>query len=134
LMPAWKYLADNVPADGVIAYTQTYLIYPLYGDEMKRHLLYAPVRAEVTDFLHLPHWPSPTSGEAINGTFTDLLNNLPDQTVWRRRLTNAGAQYLFIFLDGPLKQPPEFLWAQADATHFVPLFQNRGAAIYRIQL
>jgi hypothetical protein len=49
-------------------------------------------------------------------------------------LAASGAKYLFICLNGVVKQPTESIWAEADKRHFVSVFKDQNAAIYQIQL
>lgn len=135
LAPGWRFLRepDIVPPDATLAYAQTYLVYPLYGSELRRHILYAPVRPDVTDALHLPHFPKPLAGEPINDTFTGLLNASADRAVWLQRLKAAGAQYLFVYLNGPDKNPWEDRFAR-DTPEFKQLFRDSNVVIYKINL
>jgi hypothetical protein len=132
--PAWHFLQEHVPKDTVIAYTQTFLIYPLIGDDLERRVVYVPVRADTPDFLHHPAFPRPMDGESIQDEAAVLLNAPGDQTIWRRRLAASGAKYLFVCLNGVVKRPTESIWAEADKQHFVPIFKDESAAIYQIQL
>ena len=131
--PAWQFVKENIPPTATIAYTQAYLIFPLIGDDLTRHVMYAPVRADVPDYLHHPAFPRPLHGEEMGDQTVALLNAPADQAVWRSRLARSDAQYLYIKLNGPDEQPPELLWAQADPQHFGQIFRDKNTVIYRIQ-
>ena len=132
LAPSWKYIADTIPADATIAYTNTYFTYPLYGSALQRHVIYVPVRADVPDFQHLPHFEKPLPGEQIESSFSQLLNQHPDRNLWRMRLFDSPASYLYIASNVTGAEPPESRFADEDPAHFSRLFQDPGGAIYQI--
>jgi hypothetical protein len=131
--PAWQFVKENIPPTATIAYTQAYLIYPLLGDDLARKVIYLPVRADTPDYLHHPAFPKPIHGEDMGDETAPLLNAPADQSVWRKRLADSHAQYLYIKLDGPDEHPPELTWAEADTKHFTQLFRDKTTAIYQIQ-
>jgi hypothetical protein len=132
LAGGWLYISDHVPPDTTIAYTNTYLVYPLAGSPPFRRTLYVPVRPDVLDFLHLPRFPAPVSGEHIEETFSRLLCDHPDRQTWLRRLLDSDATCLYVARTKPIGDPPELGFAASDPEHFTRLFEDDGAAIYRV--
>jgi hypothetical protein len=133
LAGGWKFVAENVPPDAAIAYTNAYLVYPLQGVPPVRPVLYVPVRADVADFLHLPRFPEPVSGEHIEETFSRLLCEHPDRETWLRRLLASGAAYLYVGRSTPVGDPPEMGFAADDPAHFTRVFADEGSAIFRVE-
>ena len=129
---AWQFIFENVPADAKLAYTNSYFVYPLYGEALLRRVVYVPVRAETSDFQHLPRFGQPVSGDQIVNRFSDLLNEHPDREEWIRRLLNSGAGYLYVVRDGPSGEPPEAKFAEEDPAHFTRLFKDATGSIYRV--
>jgi hypothetical protein len=129
---AWQYVSEHVPPDATIAYTNTYTIYPLYGDLLSRKLFHVPLRRDVPDFMHLPRVPAPLPGERIEATYTRLLQANPDAELWLRRLLESRAEFLFVARKGPEGDAPEMAFVERDAAHFTPLFREEGAAIFKI--
>jgi hypothetical protein len=130
--PGWEFAIENTPTNAVLAYSQAYFLYPLFGDDLDRRLIYVPVRADVPDYLHHPNFPKPVDGETMGRGVAAKLDFPADQAVWRKRLAASKADYLFIELDGPVKDPPELSWVSADKQHFTPLFRDQTTAIYQI--
>ena len=131
IAPAWQFIAENVPADATLAYGNTYLIYPLYGSTLQRRLIHIPVRLEPYDFLHLPHFTQPLSGEQIASSFTRELYDHPDRSLWLKRLLDSGATYLYVAANTDTAAP-ELQFAEQDTIHFTRLFQDPGASVYRV--
>ena len=130
--PSWKFIAENVPDDSTLAYTNTYFAYPLYGPALQRRVIYVPVRADVPDFLHLPRFDKPVSGEQIEASFTHLLNEHPDRDTWVKHLLDSGATYLYIAGNTTGVEPPESRFADEDRARFNRIFQDPGGSVYRI--
>lgn len=128
----WSFIAENVPADAKLAYTNTYLVYPLYDPSFRRRLVYVPARGDISDFTHLPRFPSPLPGEKIEAAFAHVLHEDPDADQWRKRLLDSGAQFFFADRTGPAGDAPEIDFADRDPAHFTRLFRDEGGAIYRV--
>jgi hypothetical protein len=129
----WRFVADQIPADATIAYTNTYRLQPLFGYNLRRRLVYVPPRREVSDFLNLPHFPRPLAGESIEAAFTKLLNAQPDESGWLGRLRASGAGYLFVTLDGPDGVPPEVAMSNRHPEMLEPIYTDAATEIYRIR-
>jgi hypothetical protein len=129
---AWSFIAENVPADATLAYTNTYLVYPLYDPSFRRRVVYVPARSDVCDFAHLPIFPSPLPGEKIEAAFAHVLHENPDADRWRKRLLDSGAQFFYADRTGPEGEAPEMDFADGDPAHFMRLFRDEGGAIYRV--
>jgi hypothetical protein len=132
--PGWQFVRDNIPPDATIAYSQSFRIYPLMGDELKRRVFYVPVRPDVPDFRHHPGYAQPVTGDELGDGIPAMTNAPADEAVWRKRLAASGAQYLFLWLGGEEHHPPELSWADADPRHFVPIFRDANTAIYQTRL
>jgi hypothetical protein len=125
---AWDFVDRNLPAAATIAYSNQFMIYPLYGFDGRRRVICAPVRrgAAVANL----DFPPRMSGDDLNQQATDAANAPADQADWMRNLRNVRAQYLTI---GLTSRAPEVAWANADPAHFTRIFANSGFVIYRIK-
>jgi hypothetical protein len=139
LAEAWLFLRDDrhVAPGATIAYTNTYLTYPLYGVNHRRRVLHVPVRADVPDFRHLPHIGREVPGEQLAGRATRVLHDQPDHAVWLQRLWQSGATYLLVARHHPADPertpPPEMEYALADPDRFVPIFSNGAATVFALR-
>jgi len=123
----WNFAADHIPPDATIAYSNQFMIYPLYGFDERRRIVYAPVRRGATvSTLPIPHDANETD---LNELAARAANFDPDFSAWRENLSATGAQYLVI---GNQTNAPEFAWASADSADFQKIFQNSATAIFRI--
>ncbi|HEV3005087.1 MAG TPA: hypothetical protein VGX78_11540, partial [Pirellulales bacterium] len=130
---AWKFVADELPADAPLAYSNTPIVYPLYDFELSRRVFYVPSGRTVTTIADLPH-----SGQrlaqgqiaefAVAATVADA-----NRRQWLDRLRESRAAYLFICKTGPARLPPELSFAAAEAARFVRLFENDAAVVYEVR-
>jgi hypothetical protein len=130
---AWKFVADELPADAPLAYANTPIVYPLYDFELGRRVFYVPSRRTVTTIADLP--PSGqrlAQGQiaeyAVAATVADA-----DRRRWLERLRESHAAYLFICKSGPAPLPPELSFAAADPARFVRIFENDAAVVYEVR-
>jgi hypothetical protein len=130
---AWRFVDENVPDTATLAYSNQYLIYPLYGFNGRRRVVYVPVRAgETVSSLVLPD-------RLIDSEFySDSLISANSPAVWgqwRANLRVSGAEYLFVGVDRRAPElGPEVGWAEGDPGEFTKVFANEEAAVYRIHL
>jgi hypothetical protein len=124
----WSFVDEHVPADATIAYSNQFMVYPLYGFQYTRRVVYAPVRsgASVANL----RFPSRLGDGEFFIRSMDAANSPADQGAWMRNLRAAGAQYLLV---GVGKGAPEIEWAERDSAHFRRLFANEQAVVYRIE-
>jgi len=123
----WNFASDHIPADVTIAYSNQFMIYPLYGFDQQRNVVYAPVRRGATvSTLTIATNANETD---LNELATRAANVNADLAAWRENLRSTGAQYLVI---GNQTNAPEFAWASVDSADFQKIFQNSAAAIFRI--
>jgi hypothetical protein len=124
----WVYVDENIPTSATIAYSNQFMIDPLYGFDLKRHVVYAPVRAKAS--VSTLVFPDRVSDTDLFQKAIEAANVQADPLAWRENLKAAAAQYLVVGLQN---NAPEIRWASADPLHFVKLFANEEAAVYRIQ-
>jgi hypothetical protein len=142
---AWRFVRQNTPADALVAYCNTYLLYPMYGPEFSRRFIYVPTRPGLAHSWQLPHFPALLSGEEIPGAAPRVTIQGASRETWLANLKASGAQYLFIgtrdlgATDAKPFVPPELTYVQADPGHFhridTPLPDGRlnaSAAVYQI--
>jgi hypothetical protein len=123
----WRLLDSYVPQSATIAYSNQFMIYPMYGFEYHRRVIYAPVRAGAS-VANLPFPERISDGEFFIRSM-DAANVPADPVAWKRNLRAAAAQY---FVVGLGKKAPEVDWAESDPAHFEKMFVNQQAAVYRI--
>jgi hypothetical protein len=123
----WGKLDAAAPADARVAYANQFMIYPLYGFEGKRRVVYAPVRAGLR--IQDLHMEGTLSGEEIDEAAGAAANADADRGAWIKNLRASGAEYLVAGADGP-----EIAWADGDAGEFQVVFRNSAGVIYRVTL
>jgi len=125
----WTFADQNIPASATLAYANQFMIYPLFGFDHRRKVIYAPLvsKLSIRDLTMPPH----LSGEQIADAATAAANRVVDRDAWLRHLADAGAQYLLVGADG---RPPEADLARDDPRHFRQIFQNEAGLVYRIDL
>jgi hypothetical protein len=128
----WKYVDENIPSDAVLAYTNTYLIYPLEGFSMRRRLVYAPTRPGVQSQADLPWLGNGISGEDLVAATTLATLGDAQRDTWLANLRKSGAGYLFIARGDVVNAPPEAGFAAGDPKRFIKLMENEAGVIYRI--
>ena len=67
----------------------------------------------------------------IEKTFAHVLNENADGSLWKKRVLESKAQFLFVDRTGP-EDAPERKFVEGDIARFLPLFQDEGAWIYRV--
>jgi hypothetical protein len=137
---AWNWIreAENVPTDAPLAYANTYLLYPLYGFELKRPVFFVPGRPNLHHLHDLPRFEEPTTGEFIPRRVVPLTNRNFDADYWVRELRKSGAKYLFIGkqdLSAPEKSfyPPELDAARTHPDVLTEVFDNPSAAVFQVR-
>jgi hypothetical protein len=130
----WKWVDGNLPADATIAYANTYFVYPYEGFEFSRRAGYAPVRRGLHDFLHFPRMGDRVPGDAIVERMTEVMNTDADRSTWKENLRALGARYLVIIKSDPhlSVHPPELQFALEDVRKFVPVYEDAGSIVFRI--
>jgi len=123
----WNLLDNYVPQTATIAYSNQFMIYPMYGFEYQRRVVYAPVRAGAS-VANLPFPERISDGEFFLRSM-DAANIPADPVAWKRNLRAVAANYLVV---GVGKNAPEVAWAESDSAHFTKIFANEQAAVYRI--
>jgi hypothetical protein len=122
---AWKFIDTQIPPDAIIAYSNQFMIEPLYGFALHRTLLYAPVRlGETIASLNLPE-----ADNDLNSLAARAANANPDFSIWQQNLRNARARYLIV---GRAKDGPELAWALSDPLDFQKIDETPGATIFKV--
>lgn len=135
----WSYVRDELPPGSTIAYANTYLTYPLFGDRLQHRVIHAPTGREIDSYLDLPHFPQIARGENIAVQTVEVTGADPDREKWLQRLEASGAEYLVIGkedvarFDGRTVRPPELEFAESIPRRFTRLFENEAGAIFRIE-
>jgi hypothetical protein len=124
---AWDFVDKNLPATTTIAYSNQFMIYPLYGFECRRNVVYAPVRAgaSVSDLA----FPAQIADADLNLAAARAANAPSSESAWLENLRAGRAEY---FIVGLGEGAPEVRWAEADPADFTRIFINSDIAIYRI--
>jgi hypothetical protein len=135
--PLWKWVDDNVPADATLAYANTYFVYPYFGFNFTRRVVYAPVRRGLHDFRDFPRLGDRVPGDLIVRRMTEVMDEDPDLATWMENLSKLGAGYLVVVRQGPDNadldpDPPELKLAGEKPAVFVPIYQDAAGVVYRI--
>jgi hypothetical protein len=123
----WSFVDNHVPPDVTVAYSNQFMIYPLYGFRERRKVTYAPVRQDAS--ISSLSFPAKVSDIELNQIGMDAANLGGDPLAWKQNMRAIGAEYLVV---GRWQFAPEFRWAEADPSHFVKVFQNADSVVYRV--
>lgn len=131
---AWSFIRNSTPPDAVVAYTGTYLTYPLMGRDLRREVLHVPVSSTVTSLDRLPKFDAPMSARNMLRTVIPAGEVNADQSLWLRRIDEAGVSYLLINLQPPANAPTpvEWRWVQRDR-RFERVFWSGNVAVFAVR-
>ena len=116
-VPMWSYIADHVPADAPLAYTNLVFTRPLMGFDYSRSVFYIPTRPGLQNYHDLPPGNAHITDQQIRSFIAQLLTENPDQNLWLANILQSNAQYLLV--GTPIRSdPPELAFAESDPTHF----------------
>jgi hypothetical protein len=133
----WKWVDDNVPADGTVAYANTFFVYPYYGFDLSRHVEYAPVRKGLHDFSHFPRLGERVPGDLIVRRMTEVMNADADRDTWLQNLRAMKAEYLVVIKRDPdnldlSADPPELKFARREPGIFVVVDEDEAGVVFRV--
>jgi hypothetical protein len=124
----WEYVQTELPPASTIAYTNSAMVYPLFGFDLSRPVIYAPLRRGISiKTLEFPQ--GRLSGEQIDADSATAPNASPDRQAWLENLRSAHAQFLVIFGDAGA---PEISLAAGDPGDFHLIYQTPAGTIYSI--
>ena len=127
---AWQEVDSNIPVDARIAYASTSLIYPLFGAELSRRVVFVSPRADVVKLTNFPRSADALSGPQIFDRFTSLPTENAEFTIWIERLRQERIAYVFIARPSPLidfvRNTPQ------TANVFEIVFENDAAIIAKV--
>ncbi|MGB7157150.1 MAG: hypothetical protein WBD40_03725 [Tepidisphaeraceae bacterium] len=129
---AWAVVDRDVPAGAVIAYTNTYLVYPLQGFHVGNRVVYVPAKPGLRTMRDLTPSSEPLTGEQIPNFFARQVQAGADARTWRANLVASGADVLFIAKRSDRPAPEAAFVAERPAA-FEKLYEDAGAAVYRIR-
>ena len=132
LADAWQFVRRDLPRRAPLAYTNTYLTYPLMGERLDRPVLHVPVAPGVHRLHDLP----PIEGRINETTLLPAVVRATqangDPVQWRRRVLDSPVAYLIIGKAPIAPQlPPELGWVAGD-TAFRPVFDNPAATVFEV--
>jgi hypothetical protein len=136
LADGWAIIREQTELNCTVAYANTFQIYPLYGFELSRRVVYVPGRPGLHTLDQLPVM-HPVTGEDVPGEVSRVTTEGSDATTWLRNLLTSGANYLIVGklnLANPqqLCHPPELDYASANG--FDLLYDNPAVSVYRIAI
>jgi hypothetical protein len=131
----WSVIRNQTELDCTVAYTNTFQIYPLYGFDLTRRLVYVPTRPGLHRLDELPRM-RPVTGEDVPGEVSRVTTENSDRQTWLDNLRRSGANYLFVAklnLADPTKSahPPEVDYVSKD--RFQLMFENEAVNVYRVK-
>jgi hypothetical protein len=130
---AWTFLSNETPTNEPIAYTGTYLTYPMMGTNLNRKVIHVPVSATVTSLDKLARFTEPLSARNMLREVIPAAAQNPDEASWRGRLERSGARFLLINFEPPAGAavPIEFTWASRDA-RFRRVFTSGNVVVFSV--
>lgn len=132
LADVWKFVRVLLPHDQVLAYSNTYLVYPLTVPHHARRIVYVPTRRNVRHIHDLPGIPEKLPGEKIVATIAAATVAQPDAEQWLQKLHESGARHIVIFKRAAVTDPPELSMITANPGRFERVFENSVAVVYRV--
>lgn len=129
---AWNHVRTKLPPDETIAYTNSYLTYPLMGARLDRRVVHLPVSRTVTSLDKIPRIAKPVSARSMMREVLSATQRDADKALWIERLRAAKIRYILIVSHGPHGFTPiEARWVRGDR-QFRRVFSNDSAAIYEL--
>jgi 4-amino-4-deoxy-L-arabinose transferase-like glycosyltransferase len=130
----WEVIRAQTPPGCTVAYANTFLIYPLYGFDLSRRLIYAPTVRGIDQLSDLPKM-RPVIGEDVPGEVSRATTAGSDRQTWMDHLHRGGADYLFVAkldLANPnrIAHPPEL--GYVSKSNFELMFENDAVNVYRV--
>lgn len=129
---AWQYIDDQLPPDSTIAYSQTSLIYPLYGFDLQRTLTYVPLQSGVKRIEDLGRIGQRLSGEQIEPAMWRAMQTEPDVSVWLENLRARRVDYLLLMSEPEHANAHESQFVGSRPGAFQLVFSNESARLYRV--
>jgi hypothetical protein len=134
LSELWQWVDDNVPPDATIAYTNLFMVHPLYGSDYCRTVFYAPTRSGIHAYHDLPPSRTKLTDQQIRAWCAEQLTKNADRETWMKNLDARKPQYVVIGKQDVLESPPERKWADKNARAFEKVFENSAGTLYRVKL
>jgi hypothetical protein len=130
--PLWQFIAEHIPTDATIAYTNQYMVYPLQGFALDRKVVYAPTRPDVQSPADLPWLGDNLPGEELVPAAVRATVANPDRATWLNNLQRLSADYLVVGKRGFIVDAPEAMFAESDPKRFHKLYENDGGIVFGI--
>jgi hypothetical protein len=132
----WDVIRDQTEPGCTVAYANTFQIYPLYGFDLTRRLVYVPTRPGLERLDQLPRMRA-VIGEDVPGEVSRVMMEGADRGTWLANLKRSGAKYLIVAkqdLGDPRRsaRPPELDFVSGGG--FELMFENAGVSVYRVGL
>jgi len=139
LAEGWGVIRDQTEPGCTVAYTNTFQIYPLYGFDLSRHLVYVPTRPGLSRLDQLPRMRA-VIGEDVPGEVSRVMMEGSDRQTWLANLRRSGAKYLIVAkqdLGDPRRavRSPELDFVSGSwGGVFELMFENQAVSVYRVDL
>jgi hypothetical protein len=130
---AWRYVRSETPPDATIAFANTAYVYPFYGFDYTRRVVYAPVRADIKQFIDVPRLGDTVPGDLILDAMTATQNANADRATWVANLRQLGANFVVIYKHDRSNDPPELRFAAESPDKLQRVFDDDHAVIYRVE-
>jgi hypothetical protein len=130
---AWLF-CRQAPPEFAIAASNTIYPYPLFGDDLRRRVEVVPTDARFARVADVPLPHRTLTGPQIVPAVIASMRSHADASAWASKLLAGPSRVLLIDLTlaRGLGPPPELAWAEADLSHFRPVFRNSAAAVFEI--
>jgi hypothetical protein len=130
---AWHYVRSETPPDATIAFANTAYVYPLYGFDYTRRVVYAPVRPDIERFVDVPRLGNTVPGDLILDAMTAAQNANADRATWLANLARLGVDFVVIYKHDRSTDPPELRFAAEAPDKLHRVFEDPHAIIYRVE-
>jgi hypothetical protein len=130
---AWHYVRAETPPDATIAFANTAYVYPLYGFDLTRRIVYAPVNPRIKTFLDVPRLGDTVPGDLILDAMARAQNANAEREAWLGNLRERGAQYVLIHKHERGTNPPELAFARESPRRLEPVFEDAHAVVCRVK-
>ena len=133
---AWGVIRDQTPSGSTIAYDNFFMVYPLFGADLSRHVVFIPSKPGVHEVTDLP-FMGPVIGEQVPVEVVRVMNEHADKLTWLINLVLSHARYVLVgkqdlTLSSRRVHPPELDYIASLPTHFRTLLSNDSVDVYEV--
>jgi hypothetical protein len=129
----WQSVHERMKPGTTVAYTNTFLVHPLFGPNFGHRLLHVPVSSSGNTLAEIRPIERPVSGEQLIPHVVRSMVRDANEHAWLDRLNASGAEVLVVMRNqsniGLLDEPIELTWAR---TRFPILGSSAVGEVFKV--